>query len=328
MRYIDCGLKIGANRIQFRNPHHHDHPQSAIRSVCSEMGGRQAAAAAAIAALLPAPRSTATSSRFSAAAPSSSTCYGAGRLRGHRVVLIDSNADLIGCYETVRDAPEMWQVSSIAWPRRTREAAARSITPCATGSSTRSAIGCGAPTASIAYTPALAAMLIYLNRTGFNGLFRLNARGAFNVPAGRYDRPNIVDRGRLARVADALSGARAASGLRVVRRRARSRGAGRFRLLRSALCAAQPNGQLHVIHGAALRRRGSAAIAAGGDRTGAPRMPRAPQQLDRRRNCRALREERRGQARRAARAAGAGATRDQQQRRTPRRRRRVSDYEC
>ncbi len=60
----------------------------------------------------------------------------------------------------------------------------------------------------IAYTPQLAAMLIYLNRTGFNGLFRVNARGEFNVPAGRYERPKIVDREKLARVARALSAAR------------------------------------------------------------------------------------------------------------------------
>ena len=48
-------------------------------------------------------------------------------------------------------------------------------------------------------------MLIYLNRTGFNGLFRLNASGGFNVPAGRYARPAIVNRDKLLGVADALS---------------------------------------------------------------------------------------------------------------------------
>ena len=59
-------------------------------------------------------------------------------------------------------------------------------------------------------------MLIYLNRTGFNGLFRLNARGAFNVPAGRYDRPKIADRDKLARVADALSDRAAAAAVGIV----------------------------------------------------------------------------------------------------------------
>ena len=45
------------------------------------------------------------------------------------------------------------------------------------------------------YTPELAAMLIFLNRTGFNGLFRLNRSGGFNVPAGRYTNPAHLRRG-------------------------------------------------------------------------------------------------------------------------------------
>jgi DNA adenine methylase len=47
-------------------------------------------------------------------------------------------------------------------------------------------------------------MLIYLNRTGYNGLFRLNRRGAFNVPAGRYTNPKICDAETLRAVAAAL----------------------------------------------------------------------------------------------------------------------------
>jgi DNA adenine methylase len=58
------------------------------------------------------------------------------------------------------------------------------------------------PTAE--YTPTLAAMLLYLNRTAFNGLFRLNASGRFNVPAGRYVNPRIVDRAAVTAAASAL----------------------------------------------------------------------------------------------------------------------------
>jgi len=53
---------------------------------------------------------------------------------------------------------------------------------------------------------ARAARMIYLNKTCYNGLWRVNSRGHFNVPAGRYRNPPILDAGRLRAAAAALQG--------------------------------------------------------------------------------------------------------------------------
>ncbi|ERT04634.1 modification methylase DpnIIA [Lyngbya aestuarii BL J] len=50
-----------------------------------------------------------------------------------------------------------------------------------------------------------ASRIIYLNKTCYNGLFRVNSRGQFNVPFGRYKNPNILDEAVLRAVSSYLN---------------------------------------------------------------------------------------------------------------------------
>lgn len=52
----------------------------------------------------------------------------------------------------------------------------------------------------------VAAWFIYVNRAGFNGLYRVNAEGRFNVSFGRYTNPTICDADNLRACSEALEG--------------------------------------------------------------------------------------------------------------------------
>jgi DNA adenine methylase len=107
------------------------------------------------------------------------------------VILADSNAELVNVYRAVRDDVE-GLIRRLARHKRAHSEAhyyrVRAQNP------TRLS-----PTAR-------AARLIYLNKTCFNGLYRVNRSGQFNVPIGRQVNPPILDAGRLRDAADALGG--------------------------------------------------------------------------------------------------------------------------
>ena len=128
-------------------------------------------------------------------------------LRHGRVRLSDVNADLIGCCLRLRDEPHAvighlrkLEAGYAAAPEKHYYRIRDEVFNPA-----RAAITNGRHPRPEAYSPELAGMLIYLNRTGYNGLFRLNSSGLFNVPRGRYKNPGICNEDNLRRVSSTLS---------------------------------------------------------------------------------------------------------------------------
>ena len=130
-----------------------------------------------------------------------------GMLRSRHATLADSNPDLIACYRAVRDTTEqiIGELARLARDHERHGTAHYYDVRNTRFNPQRKALASAANGGGFHYTPALAAMFIYLNRTGYNGLFRLNANGEFNVPAGRYSNPRICDAQHLRHVAAALS---------------------------------------------------------------------------------------------------------------------------
>jgi DNA adenine methylase len=118
-----------------------------------------------------------------------------GAIDRARVRLTDANADLIGCYSRIGDAvgPVLGALEQLA-DGHAREGRAHYLRIRDQRFNPLRAAWRAAGADVDQYSPELAAMLIYLNRTGYNGLFRVNAGGEYNVPPGRYARPRIVDR--------------------------------------------------------------------------------------------------------------------------------------
>lgn len=108
------------------------------------------------------------------------------------VVLSDVNQKLVGVHEAVRDAvddvlDELDRMPSDDWRERYYEV--------------RDAFNQGSTTG-----PAHAARFVWLNRAGFNGLYRENRKGEFNVPVGRYTRLSMPSAEHFRAVSELLRG--------------------------------------------------------------------------------------------------------------------------
>ena len=105
--------------------------------------------------------------------------------------LSDSNSELIDCYKAVRDCrPRLCRKLAIHGMQHSTDYyyMIRNTGPNRLGFAAR------------------AARTIYLNKTCFNGLYRVNKSGKFNVPIGKYTNPPILNIKLLTSASIALQG--------------------------------------------------------------------------------------------------------------------------
>lgn len=112
----------------------------------------------------------------------------APRLAGKRIYLSDHIPEIINVYRVIRDHPDRL----VACLRRHKDRH---------GPEYYYAVRRHVPDDPVEQ----AARTIYLNKTCYNGLYRVNSRGEFNVPMGRYKNPAILDEENLRRVHQVLN---------------------------------------------------------------------------------------------------------------------------
>ena len=106
-------------------------------------------------------------------------------LQPARAIVNDLNAELIGVYQTIRD-----DVDGLLEALRRHANTPEHFYAVRAWDRDRAFYDALSPTER-------AARLLFLNKTCFNGLFRVNAAGEFNAPFGRYKNPRIVNEAQL-----------------------------------------------------------------------------------------------------------------------------------
>jgi DNA adenine methylase len=105
-----------------------------------------------------------------------------------KATISDTNRELINCYVVVRDQVEVL-IEKLKEHIYNKEYyyEVRALDPDNLDSVSR------------------AARMIFLNKAGYNGLYRVNSKGKFNVPFGRYKNPTICDQDNLRGCSAALN---------------------------------------------------------------------------------------------------------------------------